>query len=92
MLATKVVAVARLTAALVPGMVERSRGGVLNMGSGAGLAVMPCSAAYSASKHFVDGFSEALRADLDGTGVVVTQVCPGRWTASSTRWRARPVA
>ena len=38
---------------------------------------MPASAAYSASKHFIDGFSEALRADLAGTGVVVTQVCPG---------------
>jgi short-subunit dehydrogenase len=34
------------------------------MGSGAGLKVMPAAAAYSASKHFVDGFSEALRADL----------------------------
>ena len=32
---------------------------------------------YLASKHFIDGFSEALRADLAGTGVVVTQVCPG---------------
>jgi short-subunit dehydrogenase len=38
---------------------------------------MPAAAAYSASKHFIDGFSEALRADLAGTGVVVTQVCPG---------------
>ena len=38
---------------------------------------MPAAAAYSASKHFVDGFSEALRVDLAGTGVVVTQVCPG---------------
>ena len=47
------------------------------MGSGAGLTVMPAAAAYSASKHFMDGFSEALRADLSGTGVVVTQVCPG---------------
>jgi short-subunit dehydrogenase len=58
-------------------MVDRGRGGVLNMGSGAGLTVMPAAAAYSASKHFMDGFSEALRADLAGTGVVVTQVCPG---------------
>jgi uncharacterized protein len=58
-------------------MVERGRGGVLNVGSGAGLTVMPAAAAYSASKHFVDGFSEGLRADLAGTGVVVTQVCPG---------------
>jgi len=76
-LATNVVAVAQLTAALVPPMVERGRGGVLNIGSGAGLTVMPASAAYCASKHFVDGFSEALRADLAGTGVAVTQVCPG---------------
>jgi short-subunit dehydrogenase len=76
-LRTNVLAVAQLTTALVPAMVERGRGGVLNMGSGAGLTVMPASAAYSASKHFMDGFSEALRADLTGTGVVVTQVCPG---------------
>ncbi len=74
---TNVVAVAQLSAALVPAMVDRGRGGVLIMGSGAGLSVLPVAAAYSASKHFVDGFSEALRADLAGTGVVVTQVCPG---------------
>ncbi len=74
---TNVLAVTQLTAALVPSMVSRGRGGVLNMGSGAGLTVMPAAAAYSASKHFVDGFSEGLRADLAGTGVVVTQVCPG---------------
>ena len=76
-LRTNVLAVAQLTTALVPAMVDRGRGGVLNMGSGAGLTVMPAAAAYSASKHFMDGFSEALRADLTGTGVVVTQVCPG---------------
>jgi uncharacterized protein len=77
LLHTNVVAVVRLTALLVPSMVERGRGGVLNVGSGAGLTVMPAAAAYSASKYFVNGFSEALRADLAGTGVVVTQVCPG---------------
>lgn len=77
LLRTNVLAVAHLTTALVPAMVERRRGGVLNMGSGAGLTIMPAAAAYSASKHFMDGFSEALRADLAGTGVVVTQVCPG---------------
>jgi len=76
-LSTNVLAVAKLTSAVVPAMVARGRGGVLNIGSGAGLTVMPSGAAYSASKHFVDGFSEALRADLAGTGVVVTQVCPG---------------
>jgi hypothetical protein len=76
-LQTNVFAVAQLTAALVPSMVARGRGGVLNIGSGAGLTMMPAAAAYCASKHFIDGFSEALRADLAGTGVVVTQVCPG---------------
>ncbi len=77
LLRTNILAVAQLTSALVPGMVERRRGGVLNIGSGAGLTVMPNAAAYVASKHFVAGFSEALRADLCGTGVTVTQVCPG---------------
>jgi short-subunit dehydrogenase len=77
MLRTNVLAVTQLTTALVPAMVKRGRGGVLNVGSGAGLTIMPAAAAYSASKHFMDGFSEALRADLSGTGVVVTQVCPG---------------
>lgn len=76
-LATNVIAVAQLTAALVPDMVARGRGGVLTIGSGAGLTVLPAAAAYTGSKHFVDGFTTCLRADLAGTGVVVTQVCPG---------------
>ena len=76
-LRTNILAVARLTAAFVPGMVERRRGGVLNIGSGAGLTVLPNAAAYVGSKYFVAGFTEALRADLAGTGVTVTQVCPG---------------
>jgi uncharacterized protein len=76
-LRTNVTAVAQLTAALLPDMVERGRGGVLNIGSGAGLTVLPNAAAYVGSKHFINGFSEALRADLAGTGVSVTQVCPG---------------
>ncbi|MBO0754223.1 MAG: SDR family oxidoreductase [Bradyrhizobiaceae bacterium] len=76
-LQTNVLAVVQLTSALVPSMVKRGRGGVLNIGSGAGLTVLPNGAAYVGSKHFVAGFSEALRADLAGTGVTVTEVCPG---------------
>jgi len=76
-LRTNIFAVAQITSALVPGMVERRRGGVLNIGSGAGLTVLPNAAAYVGSKHFIAGFSEALRADLSGTGVTVSQVCPG---------------
>lgn len=72
-----VVAPALLTHRLVPGMVSRGRGGVLNIGSGAGHSFLPGAAAYTASKHFVDGFTETLRLELAGAGVAVTQVCPG---------------
>ncbi len=77
MLQVNVLALTQLTHALVPGMVARGRGGVLNLGSGAGFAMMPGSAVYAGTKHFVNGFTESLRLELEGTGVVVTQVCPG---------------
>ena len=66
-----------LTLAFLPRMVERSSGGVINISSGFGLGVTPMFAAYLATKHYVTGFTEGLCADLAGTGVVVTQVCPG---------------
>lgn len=66
-----------LTYALLPKMVERKRGGILNISSGFGMAFLGGFAVYVATKHYVTGFSEALRADLKGTGVSVTQVCPG---------------
>jgi len=66
-----------LTHRLVRPMVERGRGGILNISSGFGLAFLPGFAGYIATKHYVTGFSEALRLDLEGTGVVVTQSCPG---------------
>ncbi|CAN5925452.1 SDR family oxidoreductase [soil metagenome] len=66
-----------LTLAFLPGMVARKRGGILNVSSGFGLATMPLFAAYCGTKHYVTGFTEGLRADLAGTGVAVTQVCPG---------------
>jgi short-subunit dehydrogenase len=72
-----VVALALLTRRLTPAMVARRRGGVLNISSGAGVAIMPGMAAYVGTKHFVTGFTEALRAELDGTGVVVSQALPG---------------
>lgn len=62
LLRTNVFAIAQLTAALLPSMVARGRGGLLNIGSGAGLTIMPAAAAYTGSKHFIDGFSEAVRA------------------------------
>lgn len=70
-------ALTRLTHHFVGPMVERQRGGILNISSGFGLAFLPGAAVYIGSKHFVTGFTEGLRLDLDGTGVVVSQVCPG---------------
>jgi uncharacterized protein len=77
MIDLNVTSLSLLTLAFLPGMVERKRGGILNISSGFGLATMPLFAAYCGTKHFVTGFTEALRADLAGTGVVATQVCPG---------------
>lgn len=66
-----------LTHRLVGGMVERKRGGILNVSSGWGLTFAPGLSAYIGTKHYVTAFTEALRLDLTGTGVVVTQSCPG---------------
>lgn len=77
MIDLNVTSLALLTLAFLPGMVRRDRGGILNISSGFGLATMPLFAAYCGTKHFVTGFTEGLRADLAGTGVVATQVCPG---------------
>jgi len=72
-----VVALALLTRRLTPAMVARRGGGVLNINSGTGLAIMPGMAAYVGTKHFVTGFTETLRSELEGTGVVVSQALPG---------------
>jgi short-subunit dehydrogenase len=77
MIAVNVTALAYLTRRVVPGMVARRRGWVLNVSSGFGLQFLPGFAAYSATKHFVTAFTECLRLEVRGAGVVVTQVCPG---------------
>ncbi|HEX5099755.1 MAG TPA: SDR family oxidoreductase [Polyangiaceae bacterium] len=72
-----VMAVARLTRALLPGMLARRRGRILNIGSTAGFQPGPYMATYYASKAFVNHFSEALAEEARGTGVTVTLSCPG---------------
>jgi short-subunit dehydrogenase len=62
---------------LYPGMLRRGRGGILNVSSSIGLEPVPGFAAYAGSKHYVTGFTEALRLEGRGRGVVVSQVCPG---------------
>jgi short-subunit dehydrogenase len=70
-------ALMELTHAALPGMVELGAGAVLNIASIAGFQPMPYMAVYSATKAFVQTFSEAVHEELHGTGVSVTVLCPG---------------
>jgi uncharacterized protein len=66
-----------LTRALLPAMVRRRRGRILNIGSTAGFQPGPYMATYYASKAFLNSFSEALSYEVRATGVSVTLSCPG---------------
>jgi len=72
-----VVALVELTGRLLPAMVARRRGAVINLSSLASFLPGPYSATYSATKAFVTSFSEAIAAELKDTGVSVLCVCPG---------------
>ena len=75
--AVNVSALVALTGLFLPGMIGRKRGGILNVGSVAGFVPGPNMAVYFASKAFVQSFSEALEVELSGTGVTITNLCPG---------------
>jgi 3-hydroxy acid dehydrogenase/malonic semialdehyde reductase len=77
MVATNVTGLIHVTRAILPGMVSRNRGLILNLGSAAGTYPYPGGHVYGASKAFVKQFSLNLRADLVGTGVRVTDLEPG---------------
>jgi 3-hydroxy acid dehydrogenase/malonic semialdehyde reductase len=66
-----------MTRAVLPGMVARNRGHVVNLGSVAGVYPYPGGNVYGATKAFVHQFSRNLRADLHGTAVRVTCIEPG---------------
>jgi hypothetical protein len=72
-----VAAVVDLCSRFLPGMVERGRGAVLNVSSLAGFYPLPGQAAYGAAKAFVLSYTESLRSELRGTGVVACALCPG---------------
>lgn len=77
MIAVNVRALTMLTRALLPSMVARKRGAILNVSSSASFLPLPQLAAYAATKAYVTSLSEALRMELRGTGVNVTGICPG---------------
>lgn len=77
MIATNISGLTLLTRLLLPGMVARNRGHVVNIGSIAGTYPYPGGNVYGATKAFVKQFSLNLRADLAGTAIRVTNVEPG---------------
>jgi hypothetical protein len=77
MVCVNVLALVHLTGLLLPGMLERKRGGVLNVASTAAFQPGPGMAVYFATKAFVYSFSEALVEETAGSGVRVTCLAPG---------------
>ena len=72
-----VLAVQDLCTRMLPGMVERGRGAVLNVASTAAFQPLPGQASYAAAKSFVLSYTLSLAGELSGTGVTATCLCPG---------------
>lgn len=77
MIDTNVKGLVTITHALLPEMVKRGSGTIINLGSVAGAYPYPGGNVYGATKAFVDQFTLNLRADLVGTGVRATNLAPG---------------
>jgi short-subunit dehydrogenase len=77
MLNVNITALTQLTRLLLPEMIARKRGGILNVSSSAGFVPIPGFAVYAATKAYVNSLSEALRAELAGSGIDVCALCPG---------------
>ncbi len=77
MIQVNVVALTHLTRLFLPQMVQRRRGGVLNVASTAAFQPGPLMAVYYATKAYVLSFSEAIAEELRDSGVNVTALCPG---------------
>ena len=77
LIALNIAATTALTSLLLPPMIERRFGRIMNVASLAGFQPVPSMAAYAASKAYVLSLTEALAEELRGTGVSVTALCPG---------------
>lgn len=79
----------RLTKAVLPGMRERRSGHIINMSSIGGLISIPFQSFYCASKFAIEGFTEALRMEVQGFGIRVALVEPGDHRTNFTQNRSR---
>ncbi len=77
MIDTNVKGLLYVSQAIIPGMIERKSGHIINIGSTAGKEVYPNGNVYCASKHAVDAISKGMRLDLLPHGIKVTQISPG---------------
>jgi NADP-dependent 3-hydroxy acid dehydrogenase YdfG len=89
MIDTNVKGLLYVTRAVVPGMVERGRGHVVNLGSTAGELPYPGGAVYCASKAAVKSINDGLKQDLLGTPIRVSSVDPGMVETDFSRVRFR---
>jgi short-subunit dehydrogenase len=82
-----------LTRSVLPGMLERRRGHVVNIASGAGKVGVPFAVAYATSKHGLVGFTNSLRCEYHKNPVGFSVVCPGFVTDTGmyARWEDRGV-
>lgn len=87
MITLNITVLTHLTKLLLPKMVEKNSGGVLNVASTASFQPGPLMAVYYATKAYVLSFSEAIANELTGTGVTITALCPGP-TATGFEQRA----
>ena len=77
MIDTNVKGLLYVSRAVIPGMIARGKGHIINIGSTAGKEVYPKGNVYCASKHAVDALSKGMRQDLLPHGIKVTQIAPG---------------
>jgi short-subunit dehydrogenase len=82
----QLMAALRLTRAVLPGMIERRGGRLLNVASVYSYSPVPFQSVYGACKAFLLSFSSALQSELEGTGVTVSVFCPG---VTQTEFRSR---
>jgi short-subunit dehydrogenase len=86
LLNVQLTAALKLTRAVLPGMIERGNGKILNVASVYSFSPVPHQSVYAACKAFLLSFSSSLQTELEGTGVTVTVFCPG---VTQTQFRSR---